>query len=120
LHLVQRFAAGGKRTIVLGHRGGFFGPENSLKGFKGAIENKVEGIEFDVSKTYIVVLTVSFSIIGLAKQGQCADGPPRWKQWPARTVRAGWRARLRLDSSRATDKDRPRGRREDAHLGGRD
>jgi len=33
---------------VLGHRGGFFGPENSMKGFRGAIEHNLEGIEFDV------------------------------------------------------------------------
>lgn len=35
--------------MVVGHRGGFFGPENSLKAFQGAIDNKLEGIEFDVS-----------------------------------------------------------------------
>ena len=34
--------------MVVGHRGGFFGPENSIKGFRGAIENNLEGIEFDV------------------------------------------------------------------------
>lgn len=34
--------------MVVGHRGGFFGPENSMKGFRGAVENKLEGIEFDV------------------------------------------------------------------------
>ena len=34
--------------MVIGHRGGSFGPENSLKCFSGAIENKLEGIEFDV------------------------------------------------------------------------
>ena len=36
----------------MGHRGGFFGPENSMSGFKGAIDNKLEGIEFDVSKLF--------------------------------------------------------------------
>jgi len=50
MHLIQRFALSGKRTMVIGHRGGFFGPENSIKGFKGAIANNIEGIEFDVSK----------------------------------------------------------------------
>jgi len=34
--------------MVIGHRGGFFGPENSMKGFRGAVENNLEGIEFDV------------------------------------------------------------------------
>ena len=34
--------------MVVGHRGGFFGPENSMKGFRGAVENNLEGIEFDV------------------------------------------------------------------------
>ena len=36
------------RTMVVGHRGGLFGPENSMKGFRKAIDNKLEGIEFDV------------------------------------------------------------------------
>ena len=39
-------------TVIIGHRGGFFGPENSMKGFRGAIENKLEGIEFDVSRIF--------------------------------------------------------------------
>ena len=34
--------------MVVGHRGGFFGPENSMKGFRGAIKNKLEAIEFDI------------------------------------------------------------------------
>ena len=52
-HLVTRFAKekgmdNGKRTMVVGHKGGFFGPENSIKAFRGAIDNNLEGIEFDV------------------------------------------------------------------------
>ena len=43
-----------RRTIVMAHRGGNFGPDNSLKNFRGAIANKVEGVEFDVSR---VILT---------------------------------------------------------------
>lgn len=36
--------------MVVAHRGGYIdGPENSMKGFKAALENRVEGIEFDVS-----------------------------------------------------------------------
>ena len=34
--------------MVIGHRSGFFIPENSMKGFRAAIENQIEGIEFDV------------------------------------------------------------------------
>ena len=48
-HLARKFAAeSGKRTMVVGHRGGFFGPENSMKCFQGAMDNDLEGIEFDV------------------------------------------------------------------------
>ena len=34
-HVVEKFAAkhDSRRTMVIGHRGGFFGPENSMKGF---------------------------------------------------------------------------------------
>lgn len=38
----------GGGPLIFGHRGGFFGPENSIKGFQGAIDNKLEGIEFDI------------------------------------------------------------------------
>ena len=35
--------------MILGHRGGKkFGPDNSLKAFRGAFEHNLEGIEFDV------------------------------------------------------------------------
>jgi len=37
-----------RKTIVIAHRGGNFGPENSMKNFRKAILNKVEGVEFDV------------------------------------------------------------------------
>ena len=33
---------------MLGHRGGYFGPENSMKAFREAAEKHLEGIEFDV------------------------------------------------------------------------
>ena len=39
---------GPKSTLILGHRGGFFGPENSIPGFQGAIDHKLDGVEFDV------------------------------------------------------------------------
>ena len=38
------------KTMVVGHRGGFIkGPENSLTSIQAAIDNKLEGIEIDVS-----------------------------------------------------------------------
>ena len=37
-----------RRTIIIAHRGGNFGPDNSLKNFRGSIANRLEGIEFDV------------------------------------------------------------------------
>ena len=37
-----------RKTIVMAHRGGNFGPDNSMSNFRAAVENKVEGIEFDV------------------------------------------------------------------------
>ena len=49
-HLARKFfAESGRRTMVIGHRGGYFGPENSMKCFQGAMDNDLEGIEFDVS-----------------------------------------------------------------------
>ena len=57
-----------RRTIVMAHRGGNFGPENSLKNFRLAIEHGVEGIEFDVSDTaerLMIVLQVWLSADGV-------------------------------------------------------
>ena len=48
----QSNLAQNKKTIVMAHRGGNFGPENSLKNFTGAINHRVEGIEFDVSNSF--------------------------------------------------------------------
>ena len=77
MHLIERFAQqGGPRTMVIGHRGGFFGPENSMKTFKAAIDHKLEGIEFDVS---LDINLANFMSLGLAKQGQSANGSP-WRQ----------------------------------------
>ena len=41
-----------RRTVIIAHNGGNFGPDNSMKNFKGAIDNKAEGIEFDVSANH--------------------------------------------------------------------
>ena len=41
-----------RRTVIIAHNGGNFGPDNSMKNFKGAIQNKAEGIEFDVSANF--------------------------------------------------------------------
>jgi len=46
-HLLYKYQKAGK-TIIMGHRGGFFGPENSMKSVRGAVENNLDGIEFDV------------------------------------------------------------------------
>ena len=32
----------------MAHAGGNFGPNNSMKSFKGAIAHKIDGLEFDV------------------------------------------------------------------------
>ena len=37
-----------RKTVIMGHRGGNFGPDNSMSNFRAAIEHKLEGIEFDI------------------------------------------------------------------------
>ena len=37
-----------RKTTIIAHRGGNFGPDNSMTNFKSAVELKLEGIEFDV------------------------------------------------------------------------
>ena len=37
-----------RRTIIIAHRGGDYGPENSMINFRGAVKDQIEGIEFDV------------------------------------------------------------------------
>lgn len=53
----------------MAHRGGNFGPSNSLKNYKGAIDAKVEGIEFDVSnflssRDYFVTIVLGLDFKG--------------------------------------------------------
>ncbi len=54
-HVIQEFfeardAGKGPNTMIIGHRGGYIdGPENSMRCFKAAIDNNLDGIEFDVS-----------------------------------------------------------------------
>jgi len=55
--------------MVIGHRGGSFGPENSLKCFEGAIANNLEGIEFDVWLSKDNVLMVLHG----GKNGELSD-----------------------------------------------
>ena len=67
-----------RKTIVMAHRGGNFGPSNSLKNYKGAIDAKVEGIEFDVSnflssRDYFVT-----DVLGLAFKGWHSCGYSWW------------------------------------------
>ena len=72
---MTKFAAeSGKRTMVIGHRGGNYGPENSMKCFQGAMDNDLEGIEFDVSEMQYKLDKSLFVPVGLAKQRQCRDG----------------------------------------------
>merc|ERR1712029_874282 len=37
-----------RKTVVMAHRGGNFGPDSSMKNFRAAVENGLEGIEFDI------------------------------------------------------------------------
>ena len=49
LFLEARQAGTGPQTMIIGHRGGYIGgPENSMPCFRGALANKLDGIEFDV------------------------------------------------------------------------
>ena len=49
LFLEARQAGTGPQTMIIGHRGGFIGgPENSMPCFRGALANRLDGIEFDV------------------------------------------------------------------------
>ena len=63
-------------TIIMAHRGGNFGPNNSLKNFRGAIKHQVEGVEFDVSLKSLSL--TKYASIGLDKQGQSTNGRSRW------------------------------------------
>ena len=65
------------RTIVIGHRGGNFGPDNSMKNFRGAVEHELEGIEFDVSRI-ACWRPLTFLRVGMDQQRQRANGVARW------------------------------------------
>ena len=83
-HLSDVFAKPGRRTMVIGHRGGNFGPENSLLNFKGAIENNIEGIEFDVSDKDICTVPYRASLlptVDMAKFRQRPNGASRRCRW---------------------------------------
>ena len=47
-HVVFDKRKDGKKTLIMAHKGGNFGPGNTLLNFKGAMEAGVEGIEFDI------------------------------------------------------------------------
>jgi glycerophosphoryl diester phosphodiesterase len=64
-----------KTTMILGHRGGKkFGPDNSLKAFRGALENNLEGIEFDV---WLAADNVPVIIHG-GEDGELPDRPEEY------------------------------------------
>ena len=50
--MVEERDTSNRKTIIIAHKGGNFGPSNSLKNYKGAIDAKCEGIEFDVSTRF--------------------------------------------------------------------
>ena len=49
-HLMEKFQAKGRRTMIITHRGNDLGPENSMKALGGTLDNEIEGIEADVSR----------------------------------------------------------------------
>ena len=90
--------------MVIGHRGGYIGgPENSMKCFRGALANNLDGIEFDVSKDnfsdvdkcYLTFFLTFFSYSDLAVKRQHTRDYPRWRQrrappehqWPRKLPR---------------------------------
>ena len=109
-HLAYRFAQEtGKRTMVVGHRGGFLGPENSLKGFQAAIDAGLEAIEFDVSISIFVissVINIFEYCIGMDEQRQWIGCPPRWGWRRTQPLWSEQRVYLQLDQRVAFDKDR--------------
>ena len=63
--------------MVIGHRGGFIdGPENSMKCFRGALANNIDGIEFDVwlSKDNVPMIMHGGDNGELHDQGPAGDG----------------------------------------------
>ena len=50
-HMIEKFNKKSRRCMVITHRGNDFGPENSMKALYGTIDNLIEGIEADVSRT---------------------------------------------------------------------
>ena len=68
--------------MVVGHRGGFFGPENSMKCFQGAVDNNLEGIEFDVwlSKDNVLMVLHGGDNGQLNKYGLDEDHVFQWTQ----------------------------------------
>ena len=49
----------------MAHAGGNFGPKNSMKNFKGAIASKCQGVEFDVSEKYQLLLPIRLGLAHL-------------------------------------------------------
>ena len=99
-HLFTRLKAklGDNSTLVFGHRGGYFGEENTMKGFRGAIEHKLDGIEFDVSFT-IQRLTF-YAFLGLAQQRRYSNDYARGRRWLAIPLWTSKRQSVRMDPTR--------------------
>ena len=62
----------------MAHRGGNFGPENSLKNFRIAIEQGVEGIEFDVSVNF---REANNCFVGVDQLRWSSHGPTWRRRW---------------------------------------
>ena len=80
-----------RRTIIMAHRGGNFGPDNSMTNFKRAVELKLEGIEFDVwlSKDNVPMLLHGGDDGQLAKYGFPDDYVFDWTYSELKTLDIG-------------------------------
>jgi len=83
-----------RKTIIIAHAGGNFGPNNSMKNFKGAIANKCEGIEFDVSTSLWLLLPF---LVGLAHLGQHPSRHSWRSEWRACWIRSTKRLHIEHD-----------------------
>ena len=75
----------------MAHRGGNFGPDNSMTNFKRAVELKLEGIEFDVwvSKDNVPMVLHGGNEGQLAKYGFPDDHVFDWTYNELRTLDIG-------------------------------
>ena len=78
------------RTMVIAHRGGYWGPENSWKSMIKAVELDSEGLEFDVSEIFnryfsrkicgkdvLLISSTTLFLLGLGYQRRHSSCTPR-------------------------------------------